>query len=549
MQVPLSKILALLAPGHAAEVRLAAVTVLGELGQRVEEVNDAVLAAIDDEDADVRLRAIRAAGKLRVDKALPQLGERLKGGGAEGQAAAEVAARLGSKGSKLLHEMMPRVAPGLRKYIAQALAGAGAATGGDVSELEILLDKDPAVVGAAVQSLAAAIPKLDARRKKMVADELLELAGGKKTKLSPATEAGVIRLAGLLDDERVAPLLWDRILPPHSREVRANALAALGKWADSPNKEQRSRLFQCGSAGDFQVAAPALMILDRLPVTDKMIPEWLPLLRCPGQATRRLALTKVGDRDSPEVAEALLEQVHHPDRGYREEVLDRLSRGEHGRKGLAKRFHEAETADEAWGLAKVLVRFAPADGEAWMDALFPKASAYLEAGDRRADAALYVLRECGAAGLRERLEKRASALVSKKSFEKAHLLYRALVRDPLAGFPYRLSAALCGLKLSAKELSAEARSQDYCLGQFAELTRQDEEAVLAQVAKTAWLEAEELYYLGFHFIESPDAGQRGFGAAVLQQMLKRFGKNKLAKAAKNKLDAAGLGEKKGKRKA
>src|SRR5262249_54569385 len=151
--------------------------------------------------------------------------------------------------------------------------------GGNVSELEILLDKDPAVVGAAVQSLAAAIPSLEARRKKMVADELLELAGGKKTKLSNATEAGVIRLAGLLDDDRVAPLLWHRILPPHSREVRANALSALGKWAESPSKEQRGRLFACAAVGDFQVAAPALMILDKLPVTDKLIPEWLPLFR------------------------------------------------------------------------------------------------------------------------------------------------------------------------------------------------------------------------------------------------------------------------------
>jgi hypothetical protein len=547
MQVPVSKILSLIDPRHPAEVRRAAVTVLGELGLRDDGVSDAVLSALADEESEVRLRAIAAAGKLRIDKALPQLAERIKLGGPEAEQAAQAAARLGARGSRLLHELMPQVAPGLRRYIAKALAGAGAATGGDVSELEILLDKDPAVVSAAVQSLAAAIPNLDARRKKMVADELLELAGGKKAKLSPATEAGVIRLAGLLDDDRVAPLLWDRILPPYANAVRASALSALGKWAESPNKEQRGRLFQCAAVGDFQVAAPALMILDKLPVTDKVVAEWLPLFRAHSVAARRLALAKVGDRYSADVAEALLEQTGHPDRGFREEVFDRLSRGEHGREGLAKRFHEADTADEAWTLAKVLVRFAPADPEAWADALFPRAAEYLEAGDRRADALLFVLRECGSARLRDRLEKRASSLVAKKAFEKAHLIYRALLRDPSAGFGYRLGSAICGLKLSAKELSPEARAQDHCLGQFAELARQDEAAALAHLEKTAWVEAEELHYLGFHFIESADAAQRDFGAAALGLLLKRYPKHKLAKAAKNKLESAGYGGKKGKR--
>jgi hypothetical protein len=543
MQIPINKILSLLEIRHPPGVRAAAVLVLGELGQRDDEIADAVVAALADEDSDVRLRAIGAAGKLRVDKALPRLAERIRGGGAEAERAAEAAARLGAKGSKLLHELMPQVAPGLRRYIAKALAGAGASTGGDVSELEILLDKDPAVVGAAVQSLAATIPNLDARRKKMVADELLELAGGKNAKLSNATEAGVIRLAGLLDDDRVAPLLWDRIVPPYSREVRATALTALGKWAASPSKEQRGRLFQCAAAGDFQVAAPALMILDKLPLTEKLLPEWLPLFRAHSVAARRLALAKVGDRDSPEIAEALLEQINHPDRAFREEALDRLSRGEHGRRALAKRFHEAETADEAWPLARVVARFAPADPEAWTDELFPKASQYLEAGDRRADALLFVLRECGAGRLRERLEKRAVVLVGKKAFDKAYQLYRAIVRDPSAGFSYRLGATLCELKLSPKELAPEARAQDHCLSHFAELARQDEAAVLAQLEKTAWLEAEELHYLGFHFIEAQEEGPRAFGAAVLQLLLKRYGKNKLARAAKNKLEAAGLGGK------
>jgi hypothetical protein len=443
---------------------------------------------------------------------------------------------------------MPHVAPGLRRYIASALAGAGAAGAGDVSELEVLLDKDPAVVEATVKSLASTIPTLDARRKQAIANELLRMAGDRDVRLSPASESAVVRLAGMLNDERVAPLLWDRVLPPHPHEARASALAALGRWVQSPNKEQRQRLFLCAAESDFRIAAPALMILDKLAVTDKTVAEWLPLFRSPGLAGRRLALAKVGDRDSDEVAEALVGQLGHPDRAFREEVLARLSSTERGRKALAARLADAETADAAWPLARVLARFAPEDPEAWAKELFPQAAKYLEAGDRRADALLFVLREGSASVLRERLQKRAAALVAKEQFETAHLIYRILARDPAAGFPYRLELALCGLKVSAKELSSEARAHDHCLSTFAELVRQDSAAVLAQVEKTKWLGAEELYYLGFHFAESIEDPLRAFGGAVLQLLLKRFGRNKLASAATAKLKSAGLVEKKGKRK-
>jgi hypothetical protein len=403
-------------------------------------------------------------------------------------------------------------------------------------------------VEATVKSLAATIPALDARRKQAIADELMRLAGDGKTRLSPTTESAVVRLAGLLDDDRVAPLLWDRVLAPHPHEARASALAALGRWVASPNKEQRLRLFQCAAEPDFRVAAPALMILDKLPVTEKAVPEWLPLFRSPGLAGRQLALAKVGDRDSDDVAEALVGQLGHPDRAFRDEVLARLSATERGRKALAARLAAADSADAAWPLARVLARFAQDDPEAWVKELFGQATKYLEAGDRRADPLLFVLREGSAAVLRERLQKRAAALVAKESFEAAHLVYRTLARDPAAGFPYRLDLAICGLKVSAKELGSEARSHDPTLATFTELVRLDSAAVLAQVEKTSWLAAEDLYYLGFHFAESIEDVFRTFGGAVLQLLLKRFGRNKLASAATAKLKSAGLVEKKSKRK-
>src|SRR5262249_57706602 len=107
----------------------------------------------------------------------------------------------------------------------------------------MLQEKDPAVVEAAVNTLAARIPTLDAKRVRILADELFELARSKKVKLTPAGDAGVVRLAGLLDDDRVEPLLWDRIMPPLPAEVRAAALQGLSRFIDSPSKDQPATLF------------------------------------------------------------------------------------------------------------------------------------------------------------------------------------------------------------------------------------------------------------------------------------------------------------------
>jgi hypothetical protein len=532
MQIAAEKIIRLLSDEQPSDVRCAAVTILGELGGRDGAVTTAVTAAISDEDDDVRLRAIQAAGRLRIEKSLPRLAERIKEGGAEAEAAAEAMAGMGAKGTKALRDMLPRLVPGLRRYIAASLARAGVAGSGE--ELDILADKDASTIDAAVSALTAAIPKLDEKKRSRLAEALIKLGTGRKKRLSPQGEAGVMRLAGLLDDARIAPLLWERVLPPNSAEARATALQALGKWVTSPGKDERERLFQCAAESDFRIVAPALMLLDRLPASDKNTAGWTALLRAPDIAARRVAMNKVGDLDHKEVVEALLEQVRHPDRGYRQEVFQHLGHTSRGRKGLGKVLREAVSSDEAWELARVLLPFAKAKPKEWMEELFPAAADFLESANQRANPLLYVLRESDNAELRDRLEKRATALVKKGKYETADLLYRTLTRDPAVGFPIRLAAATCGLKTSPKELEEAIRATDPSLHHFGELAAQDQAAVLTHLGKTSWLTADELYYLGFHFAESTGA-LRKFGGEVLKLLLKKHGRTKLAQAAKNKL--------------
>jgi HEAT repeat protein len=531
MDIPVKKIARLLAPDQPAEVRAAAVLVLTELGVKDAEVSAGLIARLDDDNEAVRIQAIVAAGRLKVAKALPKLLDRIRTGGEEANLAADAAAKLGESGVKGLQKLMPEVAPGLRRYIAAALTGAGSA--GAEAGVSVLLDKDPQVASAAATAIIGRIPTLPADRRAALTEELIELASDKKRRLPPSAELPVVRVLAALNDPSAADALWDRVQPPHPVEVRAAALQAVGGWVQTPTKEQWRKLFACAADPDFRIAAPALMILNRLP-PDKHADDWLELLHAPDVAARRLALEKIGDRDTAEVAAALMDQLAHPDRGLRDAARARLARLDHGRKALAAAVLRAATADEMWPLARSVAPFVGSFPAKLRDDLFKHACKYLEADDHRADPLLFLLREADAAGLRDRLHEQGVAKRKKKDYETALKYLKLLARDPAVGFPVRLELAMCGLKLSDKEMAPEARSNDPCLRQFEHVLAQDPDEVLKQVQKAKWLDADDLYYLGFDFAER-FGKEKEFGAAVLKAVVKLSPRSKTAAAAKNKL--------------
>src|SRR5690242_13935386 len=91
------KLLGLLQPTTPAEIRSATALILGEIGARDAEVRRALCAALEDPDPAVRLQALTAVGKLRIEQALPALLARVQHGGPEAEAAAQAAAQLGAK--------------------------------------------------------------------------------------------------------------------------------------------------------------------------------------------------------------------------------------------------------------------------------------------------------------------------------------------------------------------------------------------------------------------------------------------------------------------
>jgi HEAT repeat protein len=538
MTIPPKKLAKLLQPDQPAEVRQSAALVIGELGAKDGDVAKAICDVLADEDETVRVRAIVAAGKLGIAPALKGLLARVESGGAGASEAAEAAAQLGSKGVRGLQDLMNHVAPGLRRYIGAALAGAGG-DNSSVSALDVLHDSDPGVVEAAVKSLLAQIPNYKPAQHKALASQLLSLANHKKKRMTPVLESAVVRLLAALDDPRIGSAMWDRIAPPTATDIRAIALQALGKWLKSPSKDQLKKLFACAAESNFKITIPAMMLLEHSPAAGKDASEWLKLLNAPDISVRRLAMERIGDRDAKDVAAGLLAQLDHPDRSLRDAALARLTKLKAGREALTKALLAEPAVDKAWSLARVQAPFVSSYPKSWRGPIFTAACKFLENDDRRADPLIFLLREADAGGLRDQLFERAVELRKKKNFAKALQYLKLLARDPGMGLDARFELACCGLKLSNHDLGHEARANDPCLGQFVHLAQADEPALIKQLDKAKWVDPEEIYYVGFHFAEH-DPRWRKLGGDLLKLVIKRSPKGKVASAAKSKLKSAGL---------
>jgi hypothetical protein len=281
------------------------------------------------------------------------------------------------------------------------------------------------------------------------------------------------------------------------------------------------------------------MILKSVPVTGKTAKAWLPLLLTGDIAARRLAVEKLAVVDSKDVATALLRQLWHPDLALHQEVVKALGAIKHGREALMQALLAAESPDDAWNLARTQLAIKEGFSTDHKKRVFSLACEYLESGDRRADPLLFLLRESEAERLRDRLEERALNLRKKKKYAPALVYLRLLGRDPACAESLRFEAAGCGLKISEHDLAQESRSADPALQQFVRLIHSHDIDPITRLKQTRWLEAEDLFYLGFNFVEG-DKPEREFGGQVLRLLLDRWPRAKMAKDARSKLRSAGL---------
>lgn len=102
----------------------------------------------------------------------------------------------------------------------------------------------------------------------------------------------------------------------------------------------------------------------------------------------------------------------------------------------------------------------------------------------------------------------------------------------------RFFLGVLGLKVAGKDLLRAARGADPVLMQFAQLVRTGY-PVARSLARQKDVELDDLFTLGFNFVESHDDDEKELGRELLEAIVARQPRGKLAVAAKNKLKLSG----------
>jgi HEAT repeat protein len=522
------------------ELRRAAIVVAGEVADgREPSLVKALVAAADAAEAEVSLPALNAIGKLRAESALPKLITLVEAGGPAVEAAARAAGGMGARGARAMEKIMARAHPVLRRRIASALAHSGTESAA-VATAHALLDEDSGVVEAAAKSLAGEVPTLSDGQRRALANYLIScLQQKRKPPLPGASVAAMVRVLSVLHHPKAEELFWKCLNPARAVPVRAAALQALGTLPLPKSDGKLARLFMCALEPEFQIAAPAMMLLKQIPASRKSLKTWHKLLAAPDVAVRRFAVERLKDFDDPTVAKGLAAQLQHPDRSLRDDAFNALSRTARGRLALLDALLTTESPDQCWQLARAEARFAGEWPISVRPKLFAQACRYRDADDRRADPLFFLLREIDADWTHAQILARGLERRRKKDFASAVGYLKLLARDPACGEETRFELACTGLKTSNRDLAPEARSADPTIAQFSRLLGNPQFDMLARLKKVKWLDPEDLFYLGFHFVEQKGREQQ-FGADVLKLLIQRSARSQLAKDAKMKLKSEGL---------
>jgi hypothetical protein len=219
------------------------------------------------------------------------------------------------------------------------------------------------------------------------------------------------------------------------------------------------------------------------------------------------------------------------DRRYAEAAAAGLTGKEDAVPALAKALLEATNPDRAWVLRNVLRPTAKKISSATRKQILEAALDRLADGERGWEALLDVARDADADAVAEGLRTLAQKLRrSANKEERARSVYQILCKSDRATDDDRYAYAALELARSNRDTRPASRAGDESLRLLGLLLRTGYDVARA-LKKDRGFELEHLYYVGFHFSEL----DHPLGEELLEEVVKKGGRAKVAKMAKNKL--------------
>ena len=536
---PIEQIAALL-ESEAPEKQIAAAIVLGELGAKTPEVVKGLVSLLESENPPLQRSALTALVKIASARVAPSIFPLLASKDADVRALAIDA--LVACGQDVVPKVMERmsVAEGSER---KALDGILARFGDRKDAVTALLQGLESTENDVARNVAFEVRPLlkdaDAKMRRLWLHEVLRILERmrKHPPPSPIPMATAVKILGYLEDPKGTDPLLELARDPRAPfAVKQEALIAL-RYAIQDgaldDEQQTGKIIDtmvvAAESDDRMLAQAALMGLVAVELPAKHAGRIVRLATHPDPERARIAIEKLSRQPGEAVTKALVDVVATADRRRAEMAMKALEAREGAGLLLATALSETRDPDRANLLRQAIKPFARTLPPATRKKLVAAALERLAEGEgwqAHAD----IAREADGKALAEGLRELATKLARSKKDGALKSVLTLLARSEHGSVDDRYRLASMLLKDSHKDTRPSARASDESLALLEGLAGSSFD-VAAALRKDKGLELDDLYYVGFHFAED----QHPLGQELLAEVVKKAGRTKIGKMAKNKL--------------
>lgn len=525
---------------ESIETRIAAAIVLGELRAKQPGVVAALAELAKSPVPIVQRHALEALTKTgAAKKALDRAVELLTSSVAEvRQAAHQAIASLGDEAVHVIRDRMPGATPEERRAFDAILAELG---GRDAftTLLSGLTQSEGDAAKAAALAVRQHVKDATLRQRKSYLGEtekLLEkLAKRQADTGTLLARAAALKILGYLEDEDATPTLvayaTDAAQPS---AIRQEAFIAL-RFALGHRKMPAKLLdafMEAAESDDRVLAQSALHTLAGLELPEQATKRLAKLVEHADLDRVRFVIEHLGRQPGADATRVLVKVLCGMERRRAEIAAGVLGGREDAVAPLAKALLETKDADRAWMIRNVLRPSAKKVSPQLRKQLLDVATERLADGERNWEALLDVVRDADPDAVAEALRGLAARL-RRADRGQAMTVLALLCRSDRGSDADRYALASLELLRGARDTRPAARAGDPALQRLATLLSRGYD-VAAALRKDRTMDLEHLYYVGFHFVEEGHP----VGEELLGVVVKKGGRAKLAKMAKNKLALA-----------
>ena len=527
----------LLLKNEAIEKQIAAAIVLGELKAKGPGVVEGLAGLLASGVPLLQVHALDALARVGAKKALPQVFPLLSGTNDDvRRAATRAIASVGEDVVPIIKQKMATATPDERRALDAALAELG---GKDAFSALVkgLASSDAEAAKAAALAVRNQIKNADGNKRRTYLAEIERFLDAQKAKKgdggSPGAIAAAVKILGYLEDEKTVTTLLQYANDEKAHpSVRQEAIIAF-RFAlanDKPSAKVVDTLVKAAEAQDRTLAQTALHTLGSLKVSEDTAKRLEKLALHADFDRARFVLDLLGRMGGSEAAKVLTKVLcTTADRRYAEAAAAGLTGKEDAVAALAKALLETKNPDRAWVLRNVLRPTAKKISPALRKQILEEAMDRLGKGERNYEAHLDVARDADPDGVAEALRELAAKL-RKKDENKARVVLSILCKSDRSTDEDRYLLASLELARSNRDTRPASRAGDESLRMLGNLLRHGFDVAKA-LRKDRQVDLEHLYYVGFHFAEEGHP----LGDELLEEVVKKGGRGKIAKMAKNKL--------------